>query len=129
MRAGRKSKLTPELIDKATKLIAAGNYVGTVCNYLGIGETTWYRWMSEGEKATRGRYREFRDAIKRAESAAEMRAVNGIVQAGSKNWQALAWYLERKHPDRWGRREQMNLEGNIGIKFVDDIGSDEDETG
>ena len=28
---------------------------------------------------------------------------------GKPTWQAAAWYLERKHPDRWGRRERVDL--------------------
>ncbi len=107
---GRKTKLTPELQQKAVQLIAAGNYVSVACQYLGVSESTWYRWMEEGEKAKSGKKREFWESIKKAESAAEMRAVNGIIQAGSKNWQAYAWYLERKFPDRWGKRQKIDAQ-------------------
>lgn len=32
--------------------------------------------------------------------------------AGDGHWQAAAWILERKYPDRFGRRERINLEGS-----------------
>jgi transposase len=45
-------------------------------------------------------------------------------------WQAAAWILERRHPDRWGRRERVELTGrdggpvesrvNVGAKAVED---------
>ena len=31
-------------------------------------------------------------------------------------WQAAAWYLERKHPDRWGRRERVDVNQSTEIK-------------
>jgi hypothetical protein len=36
------------------------------------------------------------------------------VEAASSGWQASAWYLERKYPDRWGRRDkQLELEKKL----------------
>lgn len=108
----RKTKLTRKLINKAENLIKLGNYNSTVCQYLGIGETTWYRWMEEGEKATRGIKREFWESIKKAESHAEIRNVQIIQNAAQENWQASAWYLERKFHDRWGRKEKVDANVN-----------------
>jgi len=108
---GRPTKLTPELQAKAEKLIASGNYASTTCRLLGISESTWYDWLKRGKESKRkNRYSEFSDAIKRAEAAAEARAVSGIMAAGRKNWTAYAWYLERKSPDRWGRKDKLQQE-------------------
>ena len=108
---GRRLKLTPELIEQAAKLIAGGNYASTVFQMLGVGESTWYRWLEKG-RDSKGRsiYREFWESIQKAEAAAELRAVSGIVAAGRRNWTAFAWYLERKYPDRWGRRDKIQQE-------------------
>lgn len=109
--AGRKSKLTKELIEEAAKYIRAGNYACVVANYLGIGESTWYRWLSEGEQAKSGLKREFWEAIKKAEAVPEIRNVNIIQQAAEENWQAAMTYLQRRFPERWGRRDfQVNGE-------------------
>lgn len=116
----RKTKLSRKLIQEAENLIKLGNYNVTVCQYLGIGETTWYRWLQEGREAERGLKREFWEAIKRAESHAEIRNVQVIQQAGQDNWQASAWYLERKFPDKWGRKDRLEAElshsGKVDIK-------------
>lgn len=108
---GRRTKLTPELIENAAKLIAGGNYASTVFQMLGIGESTWYEWLQRGrEGARKSIYTEFAEAIKKAESAAELRAVSGIMAAGRRNWTAYAWYLERKFPDRWGLKTKVQQE-------------------
>lgn len=99
----RKSKLTKELIKNASDLIKLGNYTNVVCQYLGINESTWYKWLKEGEKANSGLKREFFKSIKSAESQAEIRNVGRIQNAAQDTWQAAAWYLERKFPERWGR--------------------------
>jgi hypothetical protein len=108
---GRRLKLTPELIEQAAKLIAGGNYASTVFQMLGVGESTWYRWLEKG-RDSKGRsiYREFWEAIQKAEAAAEARAVSGIMASGRRNWTAYAWYLERKFPDRWGHKAKIQQE-------------------
>lgn len=110
--AGRKLKLTPELIANVDRVIRAGNYAQTACQLVGIGTTTYYRWLEMAEEeGTPAIYREFRDAIKRAEAEAEVRTVARVIQAADNGtWQASAWYLERKHPERWGRNEKIRQE-------------------
>lgn len=110
---GRPSKLTPELVRKAEQLLAAGNYTTTVCDFLGIDRSTWYKWLEKGRKANRGLYFDFFNTIKRAEAESEVRAVTGILKAGANQWQAFAWFLERKFPERWRRdRETPGEDGD-----------------
>jgi transposase-like protein len=103
-RTGRPCKLTPEVQAKICQAIRAGNYSYVAAEYAGIGASTYHRWMQQGEQETSGSFREFRDAVKSAESEAEVRAVAIIQRHMEKNWQAAMTYLERKHPQRWGRR-------------------------
>lgn len=106
--AGRKLKLTAELIRECEQLIRAGNYAKVVAQYLGISETTWYRWMQEGEQAKSGLKREFWESVKKAETVAEIRNVNVIQKAAEEDWKAAMTYLERKFPERWGRKERLD---------------------
>ena len=39
-----------------------------------------------------------------------MSAVKKIRDEGDKNWTANAWYLERKFPEKWGRRDKLTQE-------------------
>ena len=73
--------------------------------------TLKHRWMKRGEKAKSGIYREFYEALKRAEADAEVHAVAVVRKAMTKGWRAAFQYLERRHPDRWRRRESIEHEG------------------
>ena len=116
----RKSKLNKELIEKAYELVAAGNYDKDVYPILGVEKTTWYRWLSEGEKAKSGLKREFYDTIKKAEKDAIARNVALIQRAAQEgNWQAAAWWLERKYFEDWGRKDKVDLTADKdGFKVV-----------
>lgn len=120
---GRASKLTPETQARIVGALEAGCYFGAACQAAGIDESTGYRWMERGERGEAG-YREFREAVKKAEGAAEAGAVAAIrsaYQGGT--WQAAAWYLERKHPERWGKVERPKLEpadSDDGLKALMD---------
>jgi hypothetical protein len=108
----RPLKLTQELQDRITLAIRAGNYSKIAAEMNGIGETTFYRWLEMGAKPNAPKiYREFRESIKAAEAEAEVASVARIRQAADNGtWQAAAWYLERKHGDRWGRNDKLRQE-------------------
>jgi len=116
----RKSKLTKELIKEAYKLVAAGNYDKDVYPILGIDKSTWYRWLSEGETAKSGLKKEFYDTVKKAEKEAIARNVALIQRAAQEgNWQAAAWWLERKYFEDWGRKDKLDLSADKdGFKIV-----------
>lgn len=44
-------------------------------------------------------------AVERAEAKAEEFHLKNIKDASKKNWFASTWFLERKHPERWAKRE------------------------
>lgn len=64
----------------------------------GVSKSTFYRWI---ENET------LRDAVKRAESDAETEMVAVVRKASSRNWTAAAWWLERKKPKSWGKRDKI----------------------
>jgi transposase len=102
----RPSRLTDEMQDKLVALLEAGQFASVACRLAGVAESTYYLWMEKGATAKSGRYLEFSEAIKKADAMAEARRVETIRVAGTdpKSWPASAWWLERRHPDRYGRR-------------------------
>ena len=124
-----KSKLTRELIEKAVKIIERGNYDKVAIDILGINKGTWYAWMKQGEidanKGVNSLKAEFFNSIKKAEAAAIDRNLSIIQKAAMEgNWQASAWYLERKYPEQWGKRDNVNLTTDkdgfrIEVEYVD----------
>jgi transposase len=123
----RPSKLTPDLAEKIANYISTGNYASVVCGLVGITETTYYSWLEKGRKAKSGKYLEFLESIKKAEAAREAKWIKDI--DGDPSWQSKAWLLERRYPERWGKKETHVFEGGdkdkpIILKFLP---ADEDQ--
>ena len=113
-KAGRRSKLTPELQEKICRYIAAGNYIVTACQAVGITPQTYDRWINKANKSKDGACIHFVKAIKKAEAEAEVRNVLIIETEAKNTWQAAAWMLERKTPSRWGRKDRHEITGEDG---------------
>ena len=118
MPAGRPSKLTPERQKKLVDAIRAGNYYETACTYAGIEYQTFRNWMTAGEQATRGKYFGFFEAITRAEAEAESRAVALWQKAMPDDWRAAQMFLERRHPDRWGKQDKLKADVTATVNWV-----------
>lgn len=112
----RPTKLTTEVRDKIVQALNAGNYQDTAARYAGISEATFYRWMTEAQQPGASKdLREFREAVESARAQAEIRSValiNKAAQDGT--WQAAAWFLERSHPQKWGRIQRTEISGPDG---------------
>jgi len=125
--AGRPTKLTPELQRKITDAIRAGNYMETAAAYAGIHKDTLYAWLKRGarDKSPKSPYRQFSDAVEKALAEAEVRDVALIAKAAEKEWQAAAWRLERKFPDRWGRKDRVQADirhqGQVALEVTHDV--------
>jgi transposase len=118
-KGGRPSKLTPELQDAICKYLKADNYFSTTCWAVGITPVTGYAWLKKGEKEKAGKYRDFYEAVMRAEAEAEILDIACIKQ-GALNWQSKAWIRERRSRERWGR-QQVEVIGPNGAPVKTDI--------
>jgi hypothetical protein len=98
--AGRPTKYEPERVERILKAIRDGLPFVTAAAIGGISQTTFYQWQKD--------YPEFSDNIKEAEAVGEEELLASI--RTDSTWQSKAWILERRHPDRWGRREQIKQE-------------------
>ena len=103
---GRSSKLTAERHDKIIEALRAGNYFDAACGYAGICEKTGYNWLERGRTARNGKYVQFLQAVEKASVDAEVGTVAVIKKASIDTWQAAAWWLERRFPNKWGRKVQ-----------------------
>lgn len=105
-----RGKLTPEARDRVVEAVRAGNFPAVAARYAGISPRTLRRWMARGRREPKGRYREFHDAVRHAESLAEIRAVAMLQKQMQGNWRAALTFLERKFPSRWGKRDRTRVE-------------------
>ncbi len=126
----RPSKLTPEVQKRLVKAIKAGNYYEAACGFAGIHYSTFRKWMQKGEKAKSGKYREFFEAITHAEYQAEVRMVAQWQQHMPEDYRAIRDFLERRYPDRWGKRKfdvDMKHSGEIEVEIT--VVDEDDEEG
>ena len=107
---GRKSKYTPETVDKITQAIRLGATYKLACDYAGISEDTFANWKRL--------HSDFSEAIKTAEGGAVVGWLAKIEKAATEgNWQAAAWKLERRYPDMYGR-QRVEVSGPDGGAIV-----------
>lgn len=118
----RPTKLTDDVQFRIVAALRAGNYADAAASSGGIAKATYYDWLTRGraelehrEEGGRPRareqpYVEFLEAVGRASADAEVHAVAILRKAMPDDWRAAAWYLERRYPDRWRRRETHELE-------------------
>ena len=45
----RPRRLSPTILSDLVQVLADGNYIATACQYVGIGESTFYEWRARGQ--------------------------------------------------------------------------------
>lgn len=125
---GRPTQLNKEKTAEICQLLRMGNYIETAAAYAGISKTTLYNWLKRGRREmdrvnqdnrrkirkAEQIYVDFVNSVEKAMAEAEIRDVQIIYNAGKDDWKASAWRLERKFPDRWGRKDSHEISGKDG---------------
>jgi hypothetical protein len=114
--------------------VLAGNYPTVAAQSAGISQSSFHAWMVKGKKERSGPFRDLLQAIRKAESDAEVQNIAIIRQAmkgglvverktsrqkdGSgeiverlapAEWAAALRHAERRWPERWGKKESAEL--------------------
>lgn len=131
------TKLTADRVAALCGLLADGVPVEAACGAVNLAKGTFYNWLKAGEEDPESVYGEFATLVRRAQDTAEVWHVQNVKLAAqeAKNWTASAWWLERRFPERWGKRERLTVGGDgspieIQFSFVPKKltgGDDEDE--
>ena len=106
LKVGAKGKYTPKLVNKILEYIQVGMTNVAACHLCNINEDTYYEWMKV--------HAEFSEAIKEAEEKAEVVDLDFIRQARPRSWQAAAWRLERRFPERYALKNRHEVSGPGG---------------
>jgi transposase-like protein len=90
----------PDRFEAVCEALAAGNTRKAAARLAGVGRSTLYEWLQ---------VRSLADTVKRAEADAELEMVAAVRRAAqdARTWTAAAWWLERKMPDTWGKRDRL----------------------
>lgn len=113
-----KRALDEEMHQKMVDLARAGNYKATIARACGIHPDTLHGWLRQGREQPEEypHYAALHEEIEEAEAEWEAQTVaqiNTTAQSGAPNtWQAGMTMLERKFPDRWGRRDSHKIEAD-----------------
>ena len=112
--AGRTLRKSPERIETLCKHLAAGATRRAACAASDISPKTLERWQKDDVLGA---------AIKKADGLAEALATSYVVAAMPTNWQAAAWWLERRRAADYGRKQ----ENVITVKKIEDMTLEEME--
>ncbi len=112
---GRPAKFTPQIQEKILTVLTVGAYRSDACHYVGIQYETLRAWLRRGEARNARRVlRILRRGSSRPRRPPRIKALGTVRTAMDKNWQAAAWYLERKNPQEWGNRQRHEHTGKDG---------------
>ena len=146
---GRPSKINPDRIERIRQGVLLGMSLKAACETVDVHYATVLAWMSRGRQQKSGQYRDFYNLIKRAESELmhktldrfekilttprrKIKRVKTITPDGeteisetveedhSTHWPQLAWMLERRWPEHFGR-QRIDVSGNIQHEVSGDV--------
>ena len=104
-----KLKLTRKLVDQIVELKRDGLCDADIIAAIGVNQSTFYRWLKDGENAKSGVKRALYTELKKAESEYKRTLLTTIKSAAmsrAQYWTAAAWLLERKYPMEYGKMER-----------------------
>src|SRR5438309_1762379 len=111
---GNRAKLTPDVQETILLHLRRGANIDVAAACAGIHRDTYFDWMKRG-KTGEEPYAAFVDAVHRAMAECESLDLATILEASKSVWQAAAWRLERRYPERYGRNDRVRVEGNVEV--------------
>lgn len=114
------SKLTEPRVEAALDGLRHGMTRTAAAGAAGVTRATFYRWLDDET---------FRDEVEKAESQAEAAYTFVVATAAPKNWQAAAWWLERRRYQDYARRDSLEVKMDLRAevtKLAAELGLDPD---
>ena len=132
----RRRKFTRQNRKLIYEAIHTGLPISKAIGLTGLDRSTYYRWMKKGKDYQYPVHMRFRNAVMRIQAKLEIEKLNiirdvaqgkykikktrvkssqngnieivRIVKTKAPDWKAAAWFLERRFPDEYGRKKQLN---------------------
>lgn len=103
----RPTEKTPSVVARIEAALKGGNRRMASAAFGGVSYDSFRRWMADDEG--------FREMVEDAEAEAEVANVLNIEKAGAAgNWQASAWWLERRYKEDWQRPTPLQRHEHMG---------------
>lgn len=109
---GRPPKITQEQVDRILELVKAGNYPRTACHTAGVDPNA-VGVLLHRYKVGRVHAQHLRQLCKGIIEGAGLAEAEALVKATSDGATGARWFLERRFPDRWGKRDYMILDARV----------------
>lgn len=100
-KVGRPRVITDEVQEAILRTIRLGLHPDRAAMAHGISAATM--------RGFKRRHPEFAKKIREAEAAAEEGFLSRLLLHTEKQWSACAWVLERRWPERWAKRDQVEV--------------------
>lgn len=91
--------------------LRVGHTKRSACSLAGIHYTTVYERL--------GKDADFAAATEAAEDAGVLNAEAALLLATPMDWRATAFYLERRRPQDWGRKQEVEHSGSVRVGVVE----------
>jgi hypothetical protein len=107
------AKYREDLVDAICKMVENGVSVSNACASVGISRATYHRWKETNET--------FLVRIEEAKGKLIRVMEEGMLRDTAEDWRARAWWLERRLPHIYGKREHRTIEkttsGEVRVIF------------
>ena len=101
----RPTKLDDLVEKRILDVVREGNSYENAARVAGLSASTLHDWRARGKRGE-DRYSEFLVRLEKARGEAEAASVAIVRTAATGGtWQAAAWWLERREPARWAKRD------------------------
>tara|TARA_R100000995_G_C3432256_1_gene99095 strand:+ start:296 stop:742 length:447 start_codon:yes stop_codon:yes gene_type:complete len=98
-----------QIWSRLSQAISVGAYIEDACVFAGISSRQYRRWRELAEQGVEP-YAERWVEIQKSEAQAIVRNLFNIQNAAnSGTWQASAWILERKYPEKYARKDFVQI--------------------
>ncbi len=107
-----KTLLTKDVALDLEEKILRGLTEEQACELVGVAYETYSKWLIN--------YPLFKEFIRRVKAQVEFEALSHVQDAmGGGTWSAAAWFLERKWPQRYGKRDVLKQQiYMVHIEFI-----------
>ena len=99
--------LDPTITVPLIELIREGHFPRTACRAVGVGYSTYVKWLTAGRRKQTPQHEEFLREVKKAQADAEISDLRLLKR--DKSWQSCAWRLERRNHKHWGKKDKSQL--------------------
>jgi hypothetical protein len=115
--SGRKTKLNEEMKNDIRQKLELGLNYKDVCMAVGISFETFNTWRKTNP--------EFSELVDRANAKVKETSLKSIRMGEIRDWRAAAWRLERRWPEEYKEKKEVELKEQPIL--IDDIMGDIDE--